>query len=219
MLNFIEKPAKSCENKYLIIFLHGYGCDKSDLISLSDNFNIISNDICFLSVDAPEICSNGLGYQWFPIETLNFTPETIYKLIKDGIKYVKDFINKQSSRLNIEYKNIFLVGFSQGAMVALASVLRFDKKIGGIISFSGFQPDTKETLKSELKTKQNILLIHGTNDSVIPYSLMTYSKNLLESFEFNVKTYTCFGTDHCIDINGLDTAISYIKDIISSKVL
>lgn len=219
MLNFIEKPASGNSNKYLIIFLHGYGCDKNDLMPLSKDFSTISNEICFLSVDAPELCSSGYGYQWFPLETLTFTPKGVYELIRNDITYVKDFIEKQSYKLNIDYKNIFLVGFSQGAMVALASALRFDKKIGGVISFSGFQPDTKETLELELKTKQNILLIHGTDDLVVPYGLMAYSKNLLESFGIDVKTYTNIGVDHCINAQGLMVAVDYVRDIISQNLM
>lgn len=213
MLNFIEKLAKT-KNKYLIVFLHGYGCDKNDLMSLSENFSIITDEICFLSVDAPESCDNGYGYQWFPLETFDLTPKGVHELIKNDITYVKDFVKKQSDRLNIDYKNIFLIGFSQGAMVALASAFRFGKKIGGVISFSGFQPDTEETLKLELKTKQNVLLVHGTNDSVVPYDLMTYSKNLLESFGVDVKTYANIGIDHCINMQGLMVAIDYIRNII-----
>ena len=213
MLNFIEKLAKT-NNKYLIIFLHGYGCDKNDLMPLSENFSAISDEICFLSVDAPEPCEKGHGYQWFPLETFDFTLESIYGFIKEDVAYVKDFVEKQSLRLNIDYKNIFLVGFSQGAIVSLASAIRFDKKIGGVISFSGFQPDTEETLKLEFKTKQNVLLIHGTDDQVVSYDLMSYSKNLLELFKINVKTYTNIGVDHCINTQGLMVAVDYIRNII-----
>ena len=215
MLNFIEKQSKSGKNKYLMILLHGYGCDKNDLMPLSDDFALISNDICFISVDAPEICDSGFGYQWFPLKNFNFTAENVLEMIKNNINYVSEFINFQSKRLKIDYKNIFLLGFSQGAMVSLATSIRLDKKIGGVISFSGFQPDTKETLKKDLRTKQNVLLVHGVNDPIVPYNLLIYSKDLLEQFSIDVEICPCLNLEHSINNFGLNTAVKYIEKLIS----
>lgn len=214
MLKFIEKITKNSSNKYLIIFLHGYGCDKHDLMGLSDRFDIISRDICYISVDAPYKCETGFGYQWFSMEKECLNLDKIQISMRKNFELVDSFIKEQSKRLNIPYKNIFLIGFSQGSMVSLFVSLRLSEKIGGIIAFSGLQPDNIESLKIDLKTNQNILLIHGTDDQVVPYSMFLYSEKLLNNFNINLQTYSCKNLNHTINNEGINEAIKFLENYI-----
>ena len=209
MLDFLEKQSKNNKDKYLIIMLHGWGSDKYDLISL--DFNI--DNLHYLSVNAPYECDSGFGYQWFSLEDMNVN--SIIKEIRNNYIVLEKFIEEQSIKLHIDYNHIFLLGFSQGAMVSLATSIRLDKKIGGVISFSGFQPDTKETLKKDLRTKQNVLLVHGVNDPIVPYNLLIYSKDLLEQFSVDVEICPCLNLEHSINNFGLNTAVKYVKKLIS----
>ena len=61
------------EPKSLIIFLHGYGADGSDLLSLSDYFSKVMPNTQFISPDAPFDCAmSSSGKEWFPIEKIPF---------------------------------------------------------------------------------------------------------------------------------------------------
>ena len=63
--------AKSGSCKSLVIFLHGYGADGSDLISLSDYFSEVMPNAQFISPDAPFSCAmSAFGKEWFPIEKM-----------------------------------------------------------------------------------------------------------------------------------------------------
>ena len=56
--------------KKIVLFLHGYGSNGSDLITLKDYFHLNQSETEFISPNAPEPCEfNFFGYQWF---ALNF---------------------------------------------------------------------------------------------------------------------------------------------------
>ncbi|WP_241630884.1 alpha/beta hydrolase, partial [Rosenbergiella nectarea] len=60
---------------------------------------------------------------------------------------------------------IMLVGFSQGTMIALDTLLRSHYNIVGVIGFSGrlIEKPTATT-----QTSAEVLLIHGESDEIVP---------------------------------------------------
>ena len=205
MLDFLEKQSKNNKNKYLIIMLHGWGSDKYDLISL--DFNI--DNLHYLSVNAPYECDSGFGYQWFSLEDMNVN--SIIKEIRNNYIVLEKFIEEQSIKLNIDYDHIFLLGFSQGAMMSLYTGIRLNKKLAGIISLSGLLPDTVDNLKSSQITKQNILLLHGTDDNVVPFNYFLDTKKLFDILNFNTEAHSINNLQHSINNEEIDIIKLFIE--------
>lgn len=205
MLDFLEKQPKNNKNKYLVIMLHGWGSDKYDLISL--DFNI--DNLYYLSVNAPYECDSGFGYQWFSLEDMNVN--SIIKEIRNNYIVLEKFIEEQSIKLNIDYNHIFLLGFSQGAMMSLYTGIRLNKKLAGIISLSGLLPDTINSIKNSQITKQNILLLHGTDDNVVPFNYFIETKKLFDILDFNIEAYSINELQHGINNEEIDIIKSFIE--------
>ena len=61
--------------KKIVLFLHGYGSNGNDLITLKDYFHLNQSETEFISPNAPEPCEfNYFGYhdarkKWFRIHT------------------------------------------------------------------------------------------------------------------------------------------------------
>ena len=210
MLDFLEKQPKNNKNKYLVIMLHGWGSDKYDLISL--DFNI--DNLHYLSVNAPYECDSGFGYQWFSLEDMNVN--SIIKEIRNNYIVLEKFIEEQSIKLNIDYNHIFLLGFSQGAMMSLYTGIRLNKKLAGIISLSGLLPDTINSIKNSQITKQNILLLHGTDDNVVPFNYFIETKKLFDILNFNIEAYSINELQHGINNEEIDIIKSFIERNISA---
>ena len=70
-------------------------------------------------------------------------------------------------RFGFSYDQLFLIGFSQGAMMANYQGLFSEKTPKGIISFSG-KVILPEMLGETSLSKPKICLIHGRDDSVVP---------------------------------------------------
>ncbi|MDR1425969.1 MAG: hypothetical protein LBI70_03190 [Rickettsiales bacterium] len=217
MLDFIEKPAKSGRNRYLMFLLHGYYGNGENIMGLANYFADISDDICFIAPNAPEKIADD-GYQWFPLDAECITPESVSKSVAVNHWIFHDFLKKQIEELSMDYSNVFLVGFSQGAMVALYTGVRLDARIGGIVSFSGLQPDCADNIKSSWKTEQRILMLHSANDTVVPYECLSYSQNLLKSFGLEITVHTCRNNaGHCIDQDCIAAAKGFLDKIINNR--
>lgn len=212
-LEFIEeKPFNGKNAEKLVIFLHGYGSNMYDLFELKNSFVDILLDAQFISVNAPYKCDIGDGYQWFSLKSMDL--DYIYGEIRKSYKIVNDFIDEQVRRLNIEYKNVVLIGFSQGTMMSLYASLRNKNKLLAVVGFSGMLADKLEKLKVEIKTRQNILLVHGTDDKVIPYDYFYFTEKLLRAVDVKFITETSIGLDHSIDLYGIQKARNYIRNLI-----
>ena len=67
-----RKGAAQGQARALVVFLHGYGADGSDLLGLGDVLGPHLPGVAFLGPDAPEPCvGNPFGRQWFPIPWLD----------------------------------------------------------------------------------------------------------------------------------------------------
>ena len=213
-LRFIEeRPFNGKDAKRLVIFLHGYGSDMYDLFDLKNSFVDNLPDAHFISVNAPYECDTGNGYQWFSLKSMDI--DYIYAEIRKNYKIVNKFIDEQVKRFDIGYKDVVLIGFSQGTMMSLFASLRNENKLLAVIGFSGVLTDKLENLKAEIKTKQNILLIHGTDDKIIPYEYFYFTEKLLRAVDVKFITETSIGLDHSIDLYGIQKARDYIKNLIS----
>jgi phospholipase/carboxylesterase len=211
VLDFTEKNAKSGNGSRLVVFLHGWGSDKYDLMSISDDFSKVSEDIIYIFANAPFDCECGQGYQWFSLKNMDL-PHLMDE-VKNNYTVLETFIEKQSQRLGLGYENIFLVGFSQGAILSLYTGMRLDKKLGGIIAFSGLLAETEKSLKTELKTKQKILMTHGMMDTVIPFQHFLHSKKLLETFGFEFNFYADPNLEHGVNTKCIEEAKRFLTKV------
>jgi phospholipase/carboxylesterase len=213
MLNFIEKKSVSGNDKYLMIFLHGWGSNKSHLMPYNEDFSKVSKDIYYISADAPFDCEGyDSGYQWFSLKNMSLS--AMMKEVDENYKILKDFIEEQSGRLKINYENIFLMGFSQGAILSLYMGNRLDKKLGGIIMCSGRVAESEDSLKSDLKIRQNVFMTHGEKDNVITYNDFLNGEKILKKYGIEVKTYVDPNIGHSIN----KKCIEEIKNFLISSI-
>lgn len=208
-----KKKSISGKNNEVVIFFHGYGADGNDLISLSDSFSKILPDAIFYSPNAPEKCyMGGFGYQWFPIKQNNDGSLDLYaeKEILNSIKLINNYIDKIEFDTGINSKDFILIGFSQGTMMILETLLSREKKISAIIGFSGgFLNITDKISKINFDTP--ILLIHGDADNVVPKEMTSLAQKNLNSLGYCVDTYFSNGLSHGISLDGLTKATQFLK--------
>ena len=55
-----------------------------------------------------------------------------------------------------------------------------------------------------------VLLVHGTDDKVVPFALQSASYDLMQSRSIMVETVACDGLGHGIDPDGLSAAIAFL---------
>lgn len=212
-LEFFElEPLLKEKPKKLIIFLHGYGASGEDLIDLAKEFKHITPSAHFVSPNAPFTFENGFfgGYQWFSLE--NYNPQILYPQILEANRILDIFINQQLKRFALDYKDLVLVGFSQGAMMAMYNSLRNSNQNSGIIAYSG-KLILPTFLGEEIKSKPKICLVHGKEDMVLPFDNFLEAKKLLTTQQIPFEAHGLEGLGHSIDHHGIKIGKQFLGKI------
>ena len=204
--------------KYLVVFLHGYGANGENLIDLSYEFKKILPDAHFISPNAIEPWEGGFphAYQWFSLSAgmERRSLDVMAESVKNANKTLQHFINSQLERFKLSAENLFLVGFSQGAMMALYQGFIQNKKPAGVISFSG-KLILPEMVNEKTLSKPEICLIHGESDSVLPFSNLAEAELMLKENNISFEAHPIPNLDHSIDIHAIRLAQNFIKKRIS----
>lgn len=213
MLQFYEHSEVKTP-KYLVIFLHGYGANGENLINLWHEFNYVLPEAHYISPNAIEPWEGGFphSYQWFSLYNGNDRKSLIEIAhnIKNANRILSNFIEFQLDRFNLTHDKLFVVGFSQGGMMAMYQGMTFAKKPAGIISFSG-KVVLPESVGEKIITKPEVCLIHGEQDSVLPFENFIEAKKILTEKEIAHEAHPVPHLDHSIDIHGIRVAQQFIK--------
>lgn len=204
---------KSAEMQSAVVFLHGYGADGADLLGLAEPLAEHLPDTLFVAPDAPEPCSgNPFGRQWFPIPWLDGSSEEAAAAgLGAASADLNAFLDDLLQETGLKPKNLALVGFSQGSMMALEVAPRRSEALAGVVAFSGrlLRP---EKLASEAEVKPPVMLIHGDVDPVVPFADMGLAGEALLAAGFETYAHVMRGTGHGISPDGLGVALSFLKD-------
>ena len=209
MINDTRITSKKCDKiEKVIITFHGYGTSGADFAEVGDIFlsKKIDNAV-FIFPDAPYKCNNGLfdvtGFEWFPLEG-EITECNLRKGIDKVSKLVESYIND----IVLQYypKELVIIGFSQGAMIALETL--YFNHASKIIAFSGIFSERKD--KSCFKNSR-VLLIHSEDDHVVPYKYATEAKNKLDDIVIDTRLVTYKDIGHTISIEAWQQAIDFIN--------
>ena len=207
-LNYEKFPNHDFEPNSLVILLHGIGADAFDLIPLAKYWALTLKKTKFYSLQAPYPCKlTPSGKQWFDLEDRDQT--RILKEIELVKPMIITFLKKKLKDYNLQYKDLILVGFSQGTMVALNLTLTMKEEVRGVLGYSGGVILTKSG-KIEIISKPNICLVHGKNDEVVPKKMMETTKIILKDNNIDVDTHLIENLGHSIDQNGLEIGQNFL---------
>ena len=184
-----------------MILLHGRGDSAQGIMGLSQEF--AHPDFAFI---APQAANN----TWYPFRFIEPTSRNEPHL-SSAIQTVSDILDMTQKHVPLE--RTFLVGFSQGACLALEVAARHGSKFGGVIAFSGgLIGDTLEPEKYQNLEQTPVFLGCSDVDSHIPKTRVEESAMLLENLGANVtmRLYPNFG--HAINENELELARVLVKN-------
>lgn len=149
--------------KQLFILLHGVGATPSDLVPLAIKFKDIFPEAAYLLPEGKfPFDGGGDGRQWFSINGV--TDENRTARVAEAIPALLQVVRDAQDRYKILQSDTALVGFSQGAIMALEFSVVHDGHVGRVLAFSGRFAKLPEKAP-ELTT---LHLMHGEDDKVIP---------------------------------------------------
>lgn len=201
-------PATGGMPRQLVVLLHGYGADGNDLIDLGRYWAQLLPEALFVSPNAPEPCAeNPFGYQWFALD-LDRTVSRITGVPKSR-DVLAGFLADLWAQTGLGPRDTFLVGFSQGAMMALHVGLSLEEPVLGIVSFSGALIPPEGFTRGVL-AHPPVCLVHGDMDQVVDPDLSRQAAEALSAAGHDVSYCVSPGTAHGIAPDGLEFATGFL---------
>ncbi|MEB0045894.1 MULTISPECIES: alpha/beta hydrolase [unclassified Pseudomonas] len=209
-LKYLEQANPESRHQPLVIFLHGYGSNEQDLFGIKDE---LPSQYNVLSVQAPVTLEAG-SYQWFRKKGEGaYNGET--DDLKASAKRLLDFIAQAAKKYHTEANKVFLVGFSQGAIMAYEVGLRHPEAVGGIAALSGrILPVLKSELKPDEKRQSLAIFIgHGTLDKRLPYTDGTDAQSLLLGLSLKPEFHGYPGLGHNISAAEVEDLSAWLRHL------
>ena len=197
-------PARGGDASSLIVIMHGWGADASDLADLAYPMSLRFPGAAFFVPNAPEPCSmNPMGRQWFDLADSTAGPAAAGVLIEQSVAAAVD-------ELGLDMSAVALTGFSQGGMMSLHCGLRMAPRPAALVSFSGALLSDDGIAVED--GRPAVLLVHGTDDQVVPFSMMQAAAAALAAHDVLVRCVERPGLAHGIDPDALTAAIDFLAD-------
>ena len=190
--------------KRCVIAIHGWTGDVSSMEPVTKSLRL--PDTKWVFPQAP-YKSDKSGYTWF-----DGNDETGWKY-KDSFITIHSLIQDLVDQ-GFKHDEIFLLGFSQGACLAMEWMIRQPFSIGGVIPIAGFiKYKDRFKIDATLESKgTQILLIHGDKDEIIHPEESEKALKLFQSLGYNVNLHI-LSAGHKIPLNANNLIQQFILAI------
>lgn len=204
----VREPAENTENPGLLLLLHGVGSNEDDLFKLAAS---LPSNLYIISARAPYTLTEG-KYAWYEVDFSTGKPVFNQEQAEKSLQVLKYFINQLVERYAVDHRNIYLMGFSQGAIMSYSAGLTFPEKIKGIAALSGrileeIRPLVKVTAALN---KLRVFIAHGTADRVLPLHYAREAKAFIAGYGLSL-SYHEYEMGHGIDQQVLTDLNDWLK--------
>lgn len=177
-------PARSPDEKPpLLLMLHGYGSHENDLFSFADMLN---EKATVVSLRAPLSLPWG-GFAWYEInfEELGRGKMSNVPQARESIELIRKVIGEIHQAYGTDPGRVWLLGFSQGAILSYGLSLNYPKEFSKVIALSGYvmKDLIPEKYKPEEMQHLDYFQSHGTQDDIIPVEWARQAPKVLEQLK------------------------------------
>jgi phospholipase/carboxylesterase len=184
-----------------VVVLHGWGAAGDDLVPLAEALNRPGVRFFVPAAPLPEM---GGGRAWWHLDPNTRPPHAYSDQVPAGFQPTPDVLAARAAvqaliATIIERHapaSVALVGFSQGAMLAIDVALAGAPLVDRVAALSSvLLVDSVPALTAPHATRPRFLLSHGRQDPVLPFAGGSRAKELLEQHGFSV-TWRPFDGGH-----------------------
>lgn len=187
-----------------ILALHGRGSHEGDLIELAPH---LPQGLLWVAPRAPLVLGPN-AYEWYRVRVLGKPePEQVFSAIES----VDRFLDETLAAYPIDRHRLFLLGFSQGSLLAMCYALTHPSRVAGVIAQSGYIPSGVDLEINEVEMKgKPFLLTHGEQDTMIPIEWARRSRERLQALEVDL-AYHEFQMGHNVSMESLEVISAWLE--------
>lgn len=181
----------------VLIMLHGRGADAQDILSLSSFLKV--EDYTLI---APQATNNS----WYPYSFLS-TPAQNEPWLSSALLILQNLVNDITSK-DVPLRNIYFLGFSQGACLTLEFVAKNAARFGGVVAFTGGLIGDKIYTENYHGDFENTPFLIGTSnpDPHVPVERVLATTAILKNMNADVTEKIYDNMGHMINQDELNIA-------------
>lgn len=215
LTHLVRQPQQESSGKPpLLVLLHGLGSNEYDLFSMAP---VLDDRFLIVSARAPITMMPGM-HAWFNIE---FTPQRMIPDLnqaEESRKLLLNFIDELIEAYNVDPRCVYLMGFSQGAMMSLSVALTHPEKVTGIAAMSGRLPAQVLAKMASLEelSKLTVIVTHGLYDPLIPIENGRHCRDELKKLPLDL-TYHEYPMEHQVIEETLRDISRWLTDSLDKR--
>ncbi len=159
-----------------LLLLHGRGADEEDLMGLVEaldgRFTVVSPRAQFRA---------GQGWAWYGLPSIGQPDRETFLA---SLEALKEFIGGLPAVYGIDHERLYLVGFSQGAIIGSVLAMALPDRVRGVVMHSGYVPQAAENMELDVTPEglmgKPFFVAHGKYDDVLPVTLGRDSNEYLQ---------------------------------------
>jgi phospholipase/carboxylesterase len=198
----------------LLLLLHGIGSDEADLFGLAP---LLDPRFHILSLRAPNRMPP--GYAWYEVHFSVQGPTLRPEHVESSRRLLIRFLERAPEAYGADPERVYLLGFSQGAIMSLALTLTRPDLLAGVVAMSGrtleelFQasgPLSGHLAPSDELQGFPLLVVHGRYDQVLPVDYGRETRRCFERLPVDL-LYREYDMPHTITRESLDDIAGWLS--------
>ena len=204
----VREPKIKSEHPPVIILLHGVGSNEADLFSFA---NQLPEKYLVISARAP-ISLGGNSFAWYQVDFSTGKPVFNLQQEEESRTTLIKFISQIKEKYSVNSNEIYLCGFSQGAIMSYSIGLTHPDLVKGIAVMSG---RLLEEIKLLIATKEKlhslkVFISHGINDNTLQIKYARDANTFLKTLNIN-PSFKEYQAGHEINSDMLSDLIIWLK--------
>lgn len=189
----------------LLLLLHGVGSSAEDLRPLGEALALQRPQAWIVSVRSPHPSDFGSGWQWFSVQGVTEAnrPARVAAAMPAFLQSVAAWQRESG----VSPAQTTLIGFSQGAIMALESTQTERSPAARVIALSGRFARAPQVAPASLR----VHLMHGDADLVMPLQLAVHASDQLRGLGVPTTLDQFAGLGHGIDRRVVDAIVKRLE--------
>jgi phospholipase/carboxylesterase len=204
----IQQPSAAATgaSPELLLLFHGVGSSAEDLLPLGEAIASHRPGAWVVSVRSPEPSDLGQGWQWFSVKGITEAnrPARVQAALPGFLKTVALW----QGRASTDSSATTLIGFSQGAIMALEATQSAPSPAGRVIAIAGRL--ARDPSVAPVRT--SVHLLHGDGDGVMPVALALDAAKRLQELGAAVTLDRFARLGHGIDARVVDVIVKRLSE-------
>ena len=204
----------------LFLLFHGFNATAAAMAPLAARLAAEYPQAAVLGLDAPDAAGGAAGSdaqgaagcQWFAAQGV--TEANRAERVAAALPAFVTSVRRLSAHFELPWERTALVGFSQGAIMALEAVQAEPQLAGRVLAFSG----RHATAPLHAPRDTTVHLLHGLDDRVIPCGPVIDSAQRLVALGGDVTADVLPGIAHELHPALIDKAVEQLRTFLPKKV-